>query len=303
MNTTQINCFISLGKTLSFSKTADELFMTQPAISKNIKKLETELGVQLVKRDKGKVSLTENGRFFWNKISIANDIVNDAVKQMHLHDTQRQVTITIGYTNVPFERAFLPKLIRILENTYGYRVNLKNINPGEKAGSKALIDEKIDFFFFQEDLFIANKELDCTPLFKGGFSAVISKYNHLSSYRSLSLNQLSGLRIVMWRALENVPAISELKMVINRDYPNLDVREVDEMSNLIINVAGKDVIGIVPNFLYDPDSHDVNYVRLDIPLTFSYSVGYRKEITSKSFFEKVIHAIKIIVNQERKHWQ
>ena len=40
MNSNQIRCFLSVGKTLSFTQSAQELFLSQSTISKNIKNLE-----------------------------------------------------------------------------------------------------------------------------------------------------------------------------------------------------------------------------------------------------------------------
>ena len=47
MNTAQLECFVSLAGTLNFVRTAEEIGLTQPAVSKQIKALEDELGVRL----------------------------------------------------------------------------------------------------------------------------------------------------------------------------------------------------------------------------------------------------------------
>ena len=53
--------FRSVALHLSFRKASEELFLTQPAISAQIKALEEELGVQLFDRSRGSVQLTEAG--------------------------------------------------------------------------------------------------------------------------------------------------------------------------------------------------------------------------------------------------
>lgn len=40
MNTQQLECFATLAKTLNYAKTAEQLSMTQPAVSRQIKSLE-----------------------------------------------------------------------------------------------------------------------------------------------------------------------------------------------------------------------------------------------------------------------
>ena len=66
---TSVRCLLSLTETLSFTKTAKQLFTTQQAVSQQISRLEEDLGVRLFYRDSRRVVLTEQGemvyRFFW----------------------------------------------------------------------------------------------------------------------------------------------------------------------------------------------------------------------------------------------
>ena len=65
----RLNLFASLARTLNFSRTAEQYFITQPAVSHHIKKLEAELGVKLINRTSHEVSLTAEGDEFLNYIS------------------------------------------------------------------------------------------------------------------------------------------------------------------------------------------------------------------------------------------
>ena len=55
----QMQVFLSVAETLSFSRSAKQLNMTQPGISKSIVSLESLLGFSLFERTSRKVSLTE----------------------------------------------------------------------------------------------------------------------------------------------------------------------------------------------------------------------------------------------------
>lgn len=56
--------FVLLARYLNYGKTAQELNLTQPTLSRHIVQLEEELGVQLFRRDRQSVSLTEAGALF-----------------------------------------------------------------------------------------------------------------------------------------------------------------------------------------------------------------------------------------------
>lgn len=64
MNTTQLECFITLAGTLNYMKAAGQIGLTQPAVSKQLQSLERELGGQLFFRTTRSVSLTQAGERF-----------------------------------------------------------------------------------------------------------------------------------------------------------------------------------------------------------------------------------------------
>ena len=55
--------FYHLAKNPNTTQVAQELYLSQPAISKNIRELEKELGITLFHRDKGRMSLTTAGHY------------------------------------------------------------------------------------------------------------------------------------------------------------------------------------------------------------------------------------------------
>ena len=66
MTDLELEAFLSVIQNGSLSKSAIELYITQPALSRRIKNLENELGYELFKRRKGKkeVELTSQGELF-----------------------------------------------------------------------------------------------------------------------------------------------------------------------------------------------------------------------------------------------
>ena len=64
MNIHQLNYFLDLAGTLSFTQTARNFFVSQTAITQQIKSLEEKLGVKLFERSKRHVELTPAGQIF-----------------------------------------------------------------------------------------------------------------------------------------------------------------------------------------------------------------------------------------------
>lgn len=64
MDTGQLKLFLDLARIKNFTRAARDNFLTQPAVSRRIQQLESELGVRLFERSRRRVLLSENGRIF-----------------------------------------------------------------------------------------------------------------------------------------------------------------------------------------------------------------------------------------------
>lgn len=71
MNTTQIQCFLRVADSHSFTKAASALYLTQQSVSRQIALLEEELDVQLLDRTTPYITLTQAGQVYYNAFSTA----------------------------------------------------------------------------------------------------------------------------------------------------------------------------------------------------------------------------------------
>lgn len=82
MTLTQIRYFLELCKTMNFTKAAENLFVAQPTLSRQVQLLETELDVTLLKRSRREVILTQAGETFRNEFSKIDDEIELAVMRV-----------------------------------------------------------------------------------------------------------------------------------------------------------------------------------------------------------------------------
>ena len=88
--------FYTVAKNANITKAADELFISQPAVSKSIKNLESSLGGKLFNRTKKGVILTEEGKEFYNYIKKAIEYINNAENKFNDLINLEVGTIKIG---------------------------------------------------------------------------------------------------------------------------------------------------------------------------------------------------------------
>lgn len=84
MELTQLRYVLQLASTSNFSKAADRLYITQPALSQQINVLEEELGLKLFRRTTRKVTLTETGEEFVRGAREVLDRVEELQRTMAL---------------------------------------------------------------------------------------------------------------------------------------------------------------------------------------------------------------------------
>ena len=94
-NLGQYRIFFEVAKTGNISKAAANLYMSQPAVSKAVSKLEDNLGLSLFERKSRGVKLTVEGNLLYEKLGEAFEAIDDAEKQL-----QRYQMAKVGMINI-----------------------------------------------------------------------------------------------------------------------------------------------------------------------------------------------------------
>ena len=99
VNTFQLRCFLSVAQHLNFARAAQALIITQPAVTHQIRSLETELNVKLFRRTTRTVELTPAGYLFLTDAKSMVSIAERAVKRFEDPNAQLVETLSIGCCN------------------------------------------------------------------------------------------------------------------------------------------------------------------------------------------------------------
>lgn len=143
MNDLQIEYFLSVAKHLSFTKAARELFVSQPAISRQISAMEEELGYTLFERTNKSVKLTETGEMFFHFFTDYKNELNNIKVHAQLISESRQRVLRLGIIDhwdiSPF---FIParKAFEKLHDQVGVQIYSYDVDEMESALNSDAVD-------------------------------------------------------------------------------------------------------------------------------------------------------------------
>ena len=109
----RLRIFKAVVETMSFSVAAEVVKMTQPAVSKNIKSLEEQLGVSLFERTTVRMSLTQSGRVLYDYVvALEKEEANLALDLGNIKNLVSSAVV--GCTTSLVERVSISKLLQRL---------------------------------------------------------------------------------------------------------------------------------------------------------------------------------------------
>lgn len=112
----QLHCFVAVAENLHFGKAAQQLSMTQPPLSRQIQKLEKQIGTRLLERDNRKVAVTPAGEVFLREARQIISSTEQAGQRAKLVGEGKSGQLVIGYTSAAGVRV-LGEVLRVLEQS------------------------------------------------------------------------------------------------------------------------------------------------------------------------------------------
>src|SRR5262249_39673289 len=179
MELRHLRYFVTVAEELNVSRASACLRISQPAVSRQLRDLEQELGVDLFDRTNSKLKLTPAGEAF---LAHARDLLRrskDAASEMAAFRPQARRSLTIGYI-APVLATVTPALRTFGQKNPGVEVVLREMAPGEQV--QALRDGRIDLALPGNPCPELAQEFEVTILERIPFEAVLPD-NHLLALR------------------------------------------------------------------------------------------------------------------------
>ncbi|MGN1295669.1 MAG: LysR family transcriptional regulator, partial [Bacilli bacterium] len=195
MNTFQLECFLAVSNTLSFVRAAEQLNISQPAITHQIKTLEDELNVVLFKRSTRFVEITQEGLSFIGDAKKIIEIVLQAKMRYQSSKNIALTTLSIGCSYL----AQLNSMKKILEY---FNNEIPNFHPKIEIASRSqlfylLENGNIDVFFSHYDTNKVNDIISYHQIKEDKLVCIMKKDNALSSYASLSIEDIKKEKVIL----------------------------------------------------------------------------------------------------------
>ncbi|MCH3996348.1 LysR family transcriptional regulator [Lactobacillus sp.] len=100
MDLNQLQIFLQVAQQSSFDRVANQNYVSQRAVSRQVKRLEEDLGVELFERKSNRILLTRAGEYFAQRIQDNIDNLNETISVMKTKDKQKVQHLRIAYFSV-----------------------------------------------------------------------------------------------------------------------------------------------------------------------------------------------------------
>lgn len=194
MNTQQLECFVKVAEKLNFTKAAEELYISTPAVTHQIKNLEEELNTTLFIRTSKMVKLTETGAFFYGEAKDILQKMGMAEKKVQKIASQNLAVLRIGCSSQVELKALEQPLKQLKEQIPDV---FPQIMIQDYFSLRSLFDNE------QLDVLIGTKEMiskvhNC--IFKKVKTvesyAIVSEDSTLAQEKSISFKKMRGVRLI-----------------------------------------------------------------------------------------------------------
>lgn len=236
--------FYTVAKCGSLTKAAEELYISQPAVSQSIKQLENQLGISLFNRTHRGMELSaQGGKLIFAEVERALRLFDDAERRIEERKASATGTLRIGASDTIFEYFLADKLVEFHERFPAIKIELMaDFTPDTIGKLKA---DKCDIAFVNlpiagdPELYLHDNCMRLNDIFivgekyKALADGVIS-FSKLKEYPTVMMDKNTVAR----RSLDNFLSAMGVELK-----PSIEVGSWDLMKRLVMRGMG---IGVIP---------------------------------------------------------
>ncbi len=237
MELTQLKYFQAVARLGNVSKAAQELFVTQPNLSKSIARLENELGVPLFDHRRGKIVLNEYGRIFLSSVKLCLSELNTGIQTVQRLYSSSQNILSLGS---PIDD-ILPDVLRDFSLAHP-EIGIRQFDGSLEELIGRLHNRTLDLAVSPHK--VEDGLLRFELLGEKEFGILVSGQHPLAGRKTIDLRELAHERFICDRTRMDEET---LRQVCLKSGFEPDVAFNVESSNLVYNlVAGNSGIAFMP---------------------------------------------------------
>lgn len=272
MDLRQLRYFVAVARERNFTRAAEMLHIAQPPLSRQIRQLEDELGVQLLLRTTRPLRLTEAGRYFYEQaLQILAHLEQTRLATRRLEKAERTV-LSIGFVPSTLYGG-LPELVRRLRQHHPdmdvQLVELMSIQQIEALksgridigfGRLRVQDPAVERMIAREERLVLAVSRN-SPL--AGAARGARRLQRGTSVRPLRLDSIIDQKLIVYPK-EPRPSFADvvLSLLADRGVRPAEVQEVRELQTALGLVAAGMGVCLVPESVQALRS-DIRYRRID----------------------------------------
>jgi DNA-binding transcriptional LysR family regulator len=239
-----IRSFLSLAKTLNFSRTAQMVHLSQPALSQQIRALEKEIGATLFERDRRRTVLTGAGAAFQREAAAGLVQLEQAMESARLAAKGKQGVVRLGFVSTAGTH-MVPRLIQEYRaRNPRVEFSLRNVLTADQG--KMLEDGALDLGFLRMP-FIGGPSVEVVPIHEEEFVIVVPSSHSLAKKSRVRLRETANETHVLYERA-HAPGFHDLVLAILNGagvIPTV-IQVAGEMPTLIALIASGAGISLLP---------------------------------------------------------
>lgn len=285
MNIFQLECFLSVANTLSFAKAAEQLNVSQPTITHQIKTLENELNVKLFRRSTRFVEITPEGQSFIGDAKSMVIISERAKRRFSRKEDNPVSMLSIGCSSHAEFIMLTEVLNHINKETQHFYPRLI-VAPQDRL-LHLLETEQVDIMFDAKRAEDLKPSVKYKELCKSAITCVCRYDHHLLGRESVTLQDLQEESLVFCDPISIAEDITKFQFKIAEFHGQKDIHFCSSVDNAIALATAGIGIAFLPE-IYIVDTPKLSKITLEDAPKISFGMFY-KSYPGDSLLKRFIH--------------